>query len=133
MNGRITLMRLTTEAHPGLVRLKQPDQGSKLAGVRIDDVSLGVGKAELTLGRSEPITEASGPDSLVATRGSVSPHGSNSPLLSAIEELQGGRLTPPSDVELLLTQAVAARRSRRGEDITAWSQRLADEAARADS
>lgn len=118
-------MRPTSKAHPGLAI-----RDSKLTG-RTDDVSLGVGEAELTFGRNEPITLGSGPDSAI-TCGSASPNPS-APLLSAIEAIRAGNLAPPTDLRSLLTQAVAARESRRGEDVTAWSQRLADEAARADS
>lgn len=123
---------ITSEASKGLaIRPTGPGRGFRLSGTGIDEVSLGAREAELATGQS--ITVGSGqPDSTV-TRGSASVSASNSPLLSAIEAIQGGRLTPPSEVGFLLTQAVAARESRRGEDITAWSQRLADEAARADS
>lgn len=53
-------------------------------------------------------------------------------LPSTVESLRLGLLTPPTELQGLLTQAVASSQARQSEDVGAWAQRVADEAARED-
>lgn len=127
-------MLQTSATEPGLaVRPTRLDEGLMLTGRGIADVSLGLTRTKSEPGQDAPITIGNSEPDVVVTRGSISSTATDRLLLCAIQEIEGGQLAPPNDIKSLLTQAVAAREARRGEDITAWSQRVADEAAHADS
>jgi len=119
-----------TLAEPGRT-INQTPAGQALQVIGVyPELSAGV-EAQLT--RGEPITLGRSAVDEPVTNAWMPEDATQSTLLSAIEAIQGGRLTPPHDLAPLLTRALAAKEARRSEDVTAWSQRLADEAARADS
>jgi hypothetical protein len=119
----------------GLVVQLTPQQNFTLTGTGIDDVLTGMRMDDVSPGETEPAWEdpttlGIGNQPSAVTLGVIT---SRSPLASAIEAIQRGRLAVPTDIRDMLTQAVAARESRLTEDVEAWAERLADEAVRADS